>query len=75
MEKKSRSFVKAVSWRMTGTLDTIVVSFIVTRRISLAISIGFIELFTKILLFYFHERLWNRISFGRIKPTEPEYHI
>ncbi len=75
MEKKSRSFVKAVSWRMTGTFDTIVVSFIVTRRISLAVSIGFIELFTKVVLFYFHERLWNRISFGRIKPAEPEYHI
>jgi len=73
MEKKSRSLVKAISWRMTGTLDTIIVSFIVTRRISLAVSIGFIELFTKVLLFYFHERIWNRISFGRIKP--PEYEI
>jgi uncharacterized membrane protein len=73
MEKKSRSLVKAISWRMTGTLDTIVVSFIVTRRMSLAFSIGFIELFTKVLLFYFHERLWNRIAFGRIKP--PEYEI
>lgn len=60
-----RSFAKAISWRFMGTLDTMVISFLITRRISVAFSIGFIELFTKTCLFYFHERLWNRISFGR----------
>ena len=52
-----------------------VVSFLVTGRLTLAISIGFIELFTKLLLFYVHERVWNRISFGRIEKTPPEYEI
>ena len=75
MEKKSRSFVKALSWRLTGTIDTIIISFVVTHRFSLAISIGFIELFTKVFLFYLHERIWNRVSFGRIKPSPPEYQI
>lgn len=64
-EKHYRSFVKALSWRATGTVDTIVVSYLVTGKIKLAFSIGFVELFTKIGLYYVHERVWNRISIGR----------
>jgi uncharacterized membrane protein len=67
-EKHHRSLAKAVSWRATGTADTILVSYVVTGRIRLAVSIGFVELFTKICLYYLHERLWNRIAFGRVKP-------
>jgi len=66
-EKHYRSLLKAISWRVTGTVDTIVVSFIVTGKIKLALSIGFVELFTKIGLYYVHERVWNRIAFGREK--------
>lgn len=73
VDKHHRSMVKALSWRLTGTLDTIIVSFIVTGRIKLALSIGGIEVFTKIMLYYFHERAWEKISFGR--PTLPEYNI
>lgn len=64
-DRAYRSVIKAVSWRLAGTLDTVLVSLIVTRRIELAVSIGFVELFTKILLYYLHERLWDRIPFGR----------
>jgi uncharacterized membrane protein len=74
-EKPHRSIVKAVSWRLTGTLDTIIVSFIISGKIKVALSIGFVELFTKIALYYGHERLWNRISFGRIKLQSHEYDI
>jgi uncharacterized membrane protein len=73
-EKPYRSFVKALSWRVTGTLDTILISFLVTGQIKAAISIGFVELFTKIVLYYAHERVWNRLSFGRIKGKE-EFNI
>jgi uncharacterized membrane protein len=59
-----RSFLKAVSWRVTGTLDTILVSFLITGRIELAFFIGFVELFTKIGLYYIHERIWNRVPLG-----------
>jgi uncharacterized membrane protein len=62
--------VKAISWRATGTLDTIVVSYVVTGKLKLAFSIGFVELFTKIGLYYLHERAWNRITFGRTKPDD-----
>ncbi len=67
IEKPHRSILKALSWRATGTVDTIVVSLLVTGKIKLALSIGFVELFTKVCLYYLHERLWNKISFGRAK--------
>ena len=70
VEKHYRSFLKAVSWRATGTVDTILISFLVTGKIKLAMSIGFVELFTKVGLFYVHERIWNRIPLGRTTPPE-----
>lgn len=72
-EKHYRSLIKAISWRITGTLDTILVSWLITRKFTVALSIGGVEVFTKILLYYFHERVWNRLSFGRKK--QPEYQI
>ncbi len=73
-EGHSRSVVKAISWRVTGTIDTIVISWLITGHAKWAISIGFVELFTKIFLYYGHERIWNRISFGRLKARE-DYNI
>jgi uncharacterized membrane protein len=64
------SLLKAVSWRATGTLDTIVVSFLLTGRIRLAFSIGCVEFFTKIGLYYLHERIWNRVSSSRKGPGD-----
>jgi uncharacterized membrane protein len=63
-EAHSRSLAKAVSWRITGTIDTFVISFIITGRITLAGSIAGTELLTKILLYYFHERIWAAIRWG-----------
>ena len=60
-----RSLVKAISWRVTGTFDTVFISYLITGRIRLALSIGFVELFTKVALYYLHERVWNKIAFGR----------
>jgi uncharacterized membrane protein len=61
----SRSLLKAISWRLTGTLDTFVVSFIVTGKVSIAGSIAATELFSKIVLYYGHERMWALIHWGR----------
>ena len=72
-ENHTRSIAKAVSWRVTGTIDTVIVSYFVTGKITLAISIGLVEVFTKIGLYYLHERVWNRISYGR--PKREDYEI
>ena len=69
-EKPYRSMVKAVSWRATGTVDTIIISFFITGQAKWALSIGFVELFTKVFLYYVHERVWNKLSFGRLKPKD-----
>jgi len=64
-DKHWRSLAKAISWRLTGTVDTIIISWIITRKFYIAFSIGSIELFTKMFLYYFHERLWERVKIGR----------
>jgi uncharacterized membrane protein len=69
-DKPYRSMVKAVSWRATGTLDTILISFLVTGQARMAFSIGFVELFTKVVLYYVHERVWNKLPFGRFKARD-----
>jgi uncharacterized membrane protein len=64
-EAHRRSFVKAVSWRMTGTLDTFIISLIVTDKAAIAGSIAATELLTKIALYYGHERAWAAVQWGR----------
>ena len=60
-----RSLAKAVSWRITGTLDTFLVSWLITGQVLLASGIAFTEIMTKVFLFWLHERVWNRITWGR----------
>ena len=61
----SRSLMKAVSWRATGTLDTFIISFIVTGKLTIAGTIASVEVITKVALYYLHERAWAVIPWGR----------
>jgi uncharacterized membrane protein len=61
----SRSFIKSMSWRIIGTLDTILISYFITGEMSFALSIGGIELVTKMMLYVAHERLWNKVNWGK----------
>jgi adenylylsulfate kinase len=64
-ESNLRSIVKAVSWRALGTFDTFVLSWLITGEVKLAMAIGGTEVFTKMALYWCHERAWNRINWGR----------
>ncbi|MBW8244383.1 DUF2061 domain-containing protein [Muricauda oceani] len=64
-ESPKRSIAKSISWRIVGTMDTILISWIVTGTLSLAFSIGLVELVTKMVLYFFHERIWNSIKWGK----------
>ncbi|WP_298366091.1 DUF2061 domain-containing protein [uncultured Lutibacter sp.] len=64
-EKPIRSVVKAISWRIIGTLDTMVISWVITGELAMAISIGSIEVVTKMILYYGHERIWNLIKWRK----------
>lgn len=69
-DKHYRSFVKGISWRFFGTIDTIVIASFITNDFTKAFSIGFTEVFTKVGLYYLHERLWQKIKFGTTPATE-----
>lgn len=62
---RSRSLTKAITWRLTGTMDTFILSILITRKMTFAIAISATELFTKIFLYYFHERIWERVNWGK----------
>jgi len=64
-ESKYRSMVKCVSWRVLASLTTAVLVYIFTGSFLLSIGIGSFEAFSKLILYFFHERIWNRISWGR----------
>ena len=64
METRIRSFAKAVTWRITGTLDTFLISWFVTGSPVFAVTIAASEVFTKIFLYWLHERGWNKIHWG-----------
>ena len=60
-----RSLAKAVSWRVTGTVDTFLISWLITSQVLLASGIALTEIVTKIFLFWLHERVWNRVKWGQ----------
>lgn len=66
-ESHTRSVLKAVTWRIIGTLDTILLSWIFTGRLLVALSIGGAEFFTKTVLYYLHERAWQLLPRGSIR--------
>lgn len=60
---RKRHIAKAITWRIVGTLDTIVLSWIITGSPFMGLKIGFAEVVTKMLLYYFHERVWFKVRF------------
>ncbi len=62
---KSRSLVKALSYRIWGTLSSVVVAYVITKNASLSITIAFWETVVKVFIYYAHERGWNMIQWGR----------
>ena len=64
-EAHSRSFIKAVSWRILGSIDTFIISYFVTHQLVFAGTIASVETVTKVILFYGHERVWAAVPWGR----------
>lgn len=68
-DKKSdrplRSVIKALSWRLIGTIDTLLVSYLLTGELLLASSIASVDFVTKLVLYFVHERIWNSITWGK----------
>lgn len=73
MDTHGRSFLKTLSWRLTATVITGLVTLVLTGRLDFAITVGLADTIVKFFLYYGHERMWSRIRFGRIRA--PEYEI
>lgn len=59
-----RHVLKTITWRFIGTLDTIVLAWIISGKAEFGLTIGGLELVTKMILYYFHERMWYKVKFG-----------
>ncbi len=74
METTRRSIVKALSWRILATVITTVIVYQVTGEMEFAAGIGLADTSIKFLVYFGHERIWNRVNYGR-EEKQPEYII
>lgn len=60
----NRHIAKSITWRLVGTLDTMVLAWLISGNPMIGLKVGLAEVLTKMILYYLHERLWYRINFG-----------
>jgi uncharacterized membrane protein len=72
-DSNAKSLLKSISWRIVGTIDTIIISYFVTGELVMALSIGSVEVFSKIILYYFHERAWETTQKVQANDTQKEF--
>ncbi|MAY53320.1 MAG: hypothetical protein CMC75_08680, partial [Flavobacteriaceae bacterium] len=64
LASRKRHLAKTFTWRFVGTLDTVIIAWIITGNPMSGLKIGFAEVITKMVLYYIHERVWYRMDFG-----------
>ena len=75
-EAHSRSLAKAISWRVLGSIDTFLLSWLFTGSLKAAGAIATTEVLTKMVLYYLHERAWSSIRWGfKDVPDDPAANI
>jgi len=62
-----RSIAKAISWRILATLTTFTIVYILSGKLILSMEVGVLEVTSKVLLYYLHERGWEKLSWGQLK--------
>ena len=75
MEKRVRSLLKAISWRIVATSTTMFLVFLFTGNLVLSVGVGSLELLLKLVLYYVHERIWNMSNFGKAYYTREKERI
>ncbi len=66
-ETHTRTIAKAISWRALATLTTMTIVFLFTKRVMLSLGVGLAEIIAKITFYYVHERVWDKVSWGKSK--------
>ncbi len=64
-DSKRRSVLKTITWRITATLTTMTVVYLFTGEVLLSVGVGSVEALSKVVFFYLHERLWERVKWGK----------
>jgi uncharacterized membrane protein len=64
-DKKRRTIIKTITFRIVATLATMAIVFLMTGNLALANTVGLIDLVSKLLIYYLHERVWERVSWGK----------
>ncbi len=72
METQKRSIAKTISWRIVATIITGVVTYILTGRLDFAVAVSLADTGVKFFTYYAHERMWARISYGKVRPLDFE---
>ena len=75
MESHKRSIAKAITWRIIAVIITTLTAYFFTREVALSLGIGLVDSVIKMFTYYGHERLWNRIGFGRREGIPKDYTI
>ena len=75
METHKRSMAKAISWRIIAVTITTLTVYVFTREVALSVGAGLVDSAIKIFIYYGHERMWNRIDFGRRKGIKEDFMI
>lgn len=65
IDSNNRSIAKTISWRLTGSFSTFMISYLILSSFAVAGSIAVIQVIANTLLYYLHERVWNKINWGR----------
>jgi uncharacterized membrane protein len=66
-----RHLAKTITWRIVGTIDTILLSWLITGNLAVGLTIGGVEVMTKMILYFAHERVWYKwIKFGLKEENE-----
>ena len=73
MEHPKRSFIKSITWRVIAVVTTMVAIYMYSGDLKESIVVGVGANLVKFFLYYAHERMWNRMQYGRAE--EPEYQI
>lgn len=72
-ETTIRSILKALSYRFFGASLTVLIAYVLTGKVGLSAAFGLLDVIVKITAYYFHERVWECIGYGRAK--SPDYEI
>lgn len=65
-DTNTRSLIKAITWRITGSGATFLISWLVSGNLAMASSIAVVQLTLNTILYFCHERIWNKINWGKI---------